>query len=179
MKLAQAPSRGHIGLRRSLGRRLGFGLGVVAAIAIVAAPIAQAGKPARAALFIPNVIDLPAGAACAFDIRIDVLVNQEFATTFERSGTDVLTHTTGRLVVSVTNVATGASETFNISGPGLNVTHADGTVTIHYFGRGMPFADNGMWVTTGPSLQEVAADGSIISTTFSSNRSRDVCAEIG
>lgn len=151
----------------------------MAGLAILAAPIAQAGRPAREALFIPDVIDLPAGAACTFDVRIDVLVNREFATTFERSGTDVVTLTTGRLVVSVTNVATGASETFNISGPGLNVNHADGTLTIYYYGRGMPFADNGMWVTTGPAVQEIAADGSVISTTFASNRSRDVCAEIG
>jgi hypothetical protein len=162
-----------------MGRRIGGVLGLFAGLALVAAPIAQAGRPAREALFIPDVIDLPAGAGCAFDVRINVLVNEEVVTTFERSGTDTVAHTTGRLVVSVTNVATGASATYNISGPGLNVTHADGTVTIHYYGRGLPFADNGMWLTSGPALQEVAADGSVTSTTFSSNRARDVCAEIG
>ena len=142
------------------------------------APAALAGQPARAPLFIPGPFEFPAGAACAFDVRLDILVNEEVTTTFTAPGTEVRILTTGRLIVGLTNEATGREIDVNISGPGWTTVHADGSSTLLFLGEGLPFVDGALFVSSGPVIQELAPDGSIVSTSAPTGHARDMCAAL-
>jgi hypothetical protein len=143
------------------------------------APAAFAGAPTRQALDLPDVIEIPAGDACDFPLRLDILVNFEVNTTYESRGDETWIRTTGRLIVGVTNEWNGHSVVVNISGPGLTVIHADGSATTYYYGRSLPFPDGGFFVSSGPVIQEFAADGALTDTSSPIGFARDMCAELG
>lgn len=64
--------------------------------------------------------DFPAGELCAFPVRVTTVYGQ---TTHNTGQGDTLV--TGPFTATVTNLTTGATETFNISGPSLFRTGPD------------------------------------------------------
>lgn len=164
------------------GRRRWLMPGFFACLAIVAglgAPAAFAAAPIREPLGLPDSISLAAGDACAFPVRIDVLVNGEYTTTFPEENGDTNILTTGRLIVRLVNESNGNEIIVNISGPGMTVIHADGSSTVTLSGQSLPFVPDHLYVTSGPVVQEYAADGTLLSTSGPSGNVRDMCLELG
>jgi hypothetical protein len=69
------------------------------------------------------VLEYPAGEFCSFPVRFTFLDGQRL---HEGQGTVILT---GPFVATVTNLASGASQTFNASGPTL-VEHRSGALVL-------------------------------------------------
>src|SRR5690349_22951748 len=63
---------------------------------------------------------------CPFEVKIDYVSHQRAETTVELDGTKVV-RATGHATATVTNVSTGKSLRYNISGPGTTTTHPDGS----------------------------------------------------
>jgi hypothetical protein len=106
-------------------------------------PLAAAGRGTPTREPIPdeaNTADFPAGLVCSFELAVDVVANNEVATTFPaKPNGDVVVLITGRLVNRITNVETGESITVNVSGP-LRITfHPDGSATTENEGRTLVF----------------------------------------
>lgn len=74
---------------------------------------------------------------CAFDVRLSYLVNDEQGRTTTQSNGDVVQTFRGHLVVSLQNVETGKSLTYNTSGPGAVATHPDGSCTVDTHGTNL------------------------------------------
>jgi hypothetical protein len=86
---------------------------------------------------------------CPFTVVLDTVVNGEFSKTHENGVTIV----TGRLVVQVTNQETGASKTYNVSGP-VRILPASGTTQIvELLGRSL---------LTDPSLGVIVTSGRLV-----------------
>lgn len=80
---------------------------------------------------------------CAFPVHIEILVNREYGKTSEAADGSTVIHVTGRLVVEVANVDTGASITVNAGGPGTLMYSPDGTTLIfHFLGRSLVYSPN-------------------------------------
>jgi hypothetical protein len=84
----------------------------VALLVVLAVPTAALAAPKLPGVE-PSVLEFPAGEFCSFPVRLTILDGQRL---HEGQGTVTLT---GPFVVTVTNLATGASQTFNASGPTL------------------------------------------------------------
>jgi hypothetical protein len=126
-------------------------------------PAALADKPIREPLPAPPFFLVT--DSCSFDVRVDVLVNKEFITTFT-SGKQIIT---GRLVAQVTNLDDPSkSRVLQISGPAINDL-ADPS-TFNLSGSSLVFFPGVMVLTHGPvSL-------TFDSFTQTSASSVDVCA---
>jgi hypothetical protein len=81
----------------------------VALLAILAVPTAALAAPAIPGAE-PIVLDFPAGEFCSFPVQLTILDGQRL---HEGQGTVLLT---GPFTATVTNLASGASQTFNASG---------------------------------------------------------------
>jgi hypothetical protein len=126
-------------------------------------PAALADKPIREPLPAPPFFLVT--DSCSFDVRVDVLVNKEFITTFT-SGKQIIT---GRLVARVTNLDDPSkSRVLQISGPAINDL-ADPS-TFNLSGSSLIFFPGVMVVTHGPV--SLTSD----SFTQTSASSVDVCA---
>ena len=86
---------------------LALAVGLAAALAV---PTAAADPPVHEPL---PPADFTLRGICGFPLRVETVANRAKQTTFS-NGTQLVT---GRLVVRLTNVRTGASEVVNISGP--------------------------------------------------------------
>ena len=75
-------------------------------------------------------IFLPGAAFCGFDVDINPVEDNEFATTTTLADGTTVTSVTGRFVESYTNLATGKSIVRDVSGPTTTTTHPDGTATF-------------------------------------------------
>jgi hypothetical protein len=107
-------------------------------VAALATPVAAA-KPTREFLAAPPFIELAAGELCAFPVRINVLINQEYGTTFfDAAGNPTHTIVTGRFVLELVNVNTSKSVVVNASGPGLVVYEGD-NIRVTLRGRSLIF----------------------------------------
>jgi hypothetical protein len=84
----------------------------VALLVILAVPTAALAAP-KVPGAEPAVLDFPAGELCSFRVQFTILDGQRL---HEDQGTVILT---GPLTVTVKNLASGASQTFNASGPTL------------------------------------------------------------
>ncbi|HEX2434182.1 MAG TPA: hypothetical protein VHI55_09575 [Gaiellaceae bacterium] len=132
-------------------------------------PAALADKPAREPLPAPPFF--LATDSCSFDVRIDILVNKEFLTTFTSGKTLI----TGRLVARVTNLDDPSkSRVLNISGPGKNDL-ADPS-TFNLSGSSLIFFPGVMVLAHGPVSLTFDADGNVTSFTQTSASSVDLCA---
>jgi hypothetical protein len=115
-----------------------------------AAPVGAAG-PTREFLPAPAFIDFGAGELCTFPVRINVLVNKEYGTTFfDAAGQPTRTLISGRLIVEVVNQLTGKSVVVNASGPGL-VVYEGVNIRVTLRGRSLIFlpSDHLLYLNTG------------------------------
>ena len=117
-------------------------LAMLGLLVVLASPtsVNAAGKPVREFLPAPEFIELAPGDVCEFGVRIDVLVNEEFGTTFtDDAGVPLRTIVTGRLVLKVTNLSDPSkSLVVNASGPGLVVYEGD-LIRVTLRGRALVF----------------------------------------
>jgi hypothetical protein len=144
----------------------GAGLALFVAAAALA-PVAVAGKPVREPSPFPS---FTITGSCSFDVRLDVLVNKEFATTFANGKVIV----TGRLVLKATNVdQEQQSRVLQISGPGFADLADPAALTLS--GTSLVFAPGMMLVTKGPVTATFDEDGNVTIDQTSAS-SVDVCA---
>jgi hypothetical protein len=85
----------------------------VALLVILAVPTAALAAP-KVPGAEPDVLDFPAGELCSFPVELTILNG-----TLPRPGQGMVI-VTGPLTVTVTNLDSGASQTFNASGPTFN-----------------------------------------------------------
>jgi hypothetical protein len=135
--------------------------------------ISAIGKPTRSPVtFEP--IEFAAGEFCSFAVAIDFPAQQYIATTFPpKPNGDVVEIQTGRVIARYTNLSTGTSVTYNISGPTRITFHADGSVTLELPGP-QGFFNSINW---GRIVIEFSPDGvgTIIKQT---GHAVDVCAAL-
>jgi hypothetical protein len=123
-------------------------------LAVLATPAAAA-KPTREFLPAPEFIEFAAGELCAFPVRIDVLINKEYGTTFfDAAGQPTRTIVAGRLVLRLVNVDTSKSVVVNASGPGLVVYEGD-NIRVTLRGRSLIFlpSDHLLYLNTGQVVE--------------------------
>jgi hypothetical protein len=132
-------------------------------------PAALADKPIREPLPAPPFFLVT--DSCSFAVRIDVLVNKEFITTFT-SGKQL---GTGRLIVRVTNLDDPSkSRVLNVSGPAKSDLADPSTVPLS--GSSLIFFPGVLRLTHGPVSLTIDADGNVTSFTQTSASSVDLCA---
>ena len=124
---------------------------LVATIALLALSPAAGAAPNPRSHRIPveQPADLVLTGLCPFTVVLDTVVNGEFAKTHENG----VTITTGRLVVRVTNQETGASKTYNVSGPVREIPESDTTEIVELLGRS---------VLTDPSFGVIVTSGRLV-----------------
>jgi hypothetical protein len=148
------------------------------------AAMGSSGKPIRSPL--PNgPISFPAGQACSFPLLGTVVVNKEVSKTFppEANG-DVLVKISGRLVFDLTNGNTNKTIEENLSGPGTEVFHTDGSVTFTGLGRSLfVFTPTDIpagpmtFIYSGQTVETITPSGQSILLSQSGN-AEDVCAAL-
>jgi hypothetical protein len=150
-------------------KRLVFMTGLALAAALLVPSVAAADQPIREGL---PAEDFTIEGSCAFDVDVQILVNNEFITTFS-NGRQLIT---GALKVRLTNVETGKSIDLNISGPGFITPHEDGSVTFELSGRSLVFDLGLLELTSGPAILEFDPAGNLVSYTKTSAATVDLCA---
>lgn len=82
--------------------------------------------------------DFVISGSCDFDVFLHVVENKEFITTyFDDDGNPIRQIVTGRFVVELTNVETGESILYDISGPVFFTFSEDGSFDAVLGGRGL------------------------------------------
>ena len=110
---------------------------VAAALILAAAAPASADKPLREP-FPQGDIILP--GSCDFDVFSHTVEDNAKSTTyFDEDGNPTRQIINGRLVVELTNVETGKSIVYNISGPVFVTFFEDGSVDVVFGGRSLSF----------------------------------------
>jgi hypothetical protein len=130
-------------------------------------PAALADKPSRDPLPAPPTFTI--SGSCSFDVRVDVLSNKEFITTFA-SGKQIVT---GQLFVRVTNLSTGKAMNLNISGPGIEDLSSPSIFNLS--GTSLVFFPGVLALTRGPITLTFDAKGNVTSFTQTSASSLDLC----
>lgn len=124
---------------------------LVAAVALLAlAPVADAApNPRSHRIPVEQPHNEVLTGLCPFPVVLDTVVNGEFSKTHQ----DGVTIVTGRLVVRVTNQETGASRTYNVSGP-VRITPESGTtLVVELMGRS---------ILTDPSVGVIVSSGRVV-----------------
>jgi len=160
-------------------QRLVIAAGAALLVLSAAVPAVMAGRPSRDYLATPDYIEFGAGEACAFPVRVDFLVNKEYGMTFSNAeGTFVRQLIAGQLIISLTNTSNGRSITVDISGPGQVIAHADGSSTFILRGNSLPVVPGRLYTTTGTVVQELDADGNLLSTSTATGTENDRCPSL-
>lgn len=136
-------------------RRVGTLVILSTLMLVASAAPAAAAKPIREFLPAPEFIEFAAGELCDFPVRIDVLINQEYGTTFfDEFGQPTHTIITGRLVLGLVNLDTSKSAVVNASGPGLVVYEGD-NIRVTLRGRSLIFlpSDHLLYLNTGQVVE--------------------------
>jgi hypothetical protein len=135
--------------------------------------ISAIGKPTRSPVPF-ETIELPAGEFCSFAVLLEVPASKIIAKTFppEPNG-DVVVLATGKLFARFTNLSTGTSITYNISGPTRTTFHADGSVTAELPGP-QGFISTINW---GRMVVEFSPDGEI-TIIKQTGHAEDICATL-
>lgn len=116
-------------------RRLMVLLAVVA-VGGTALSSAQAAGPIRVPESFPDPVIRPAGKVCVFPVELQALDFQVYDLVFPTDPNgDTRIIATGHVVEMITNLATGASVTVNVSGPVFITVHPDGSVSFILAGR--------------------------------------------
>ena len=108
---------------------------------------------------------------CSFSVFRHVLENRSVRTTFS-NGDQLLT---GTFKERLTNLSTGKSIDVNASGPVLTQFHADGSSTETARGRQFVRPFNQLLITTGLTIVERNAAGTIVGFTQRGGTSQNVC----
>jgi hypothetical protein len=155
---------------------------VLAALTFAAlASPAAAAKPSRDPLEIaPELLAFPAGAACDFPVHIEILLNREYIKTWtDADGNPIRDQINGSLRIRLVNDLTGASVDLNVGGPGRNLYHGDGTMSVVFLGNALPIFEGVFYLTRGFHSFEVnVADFSLIEIGPAHGRIIDACAMI-
>jgi hypothetical protein len=124
---------------------------LVAAAALLAlAPTADAApNPRSHRIPVEQPQDQVLTGLCPFAVELDTVVNGEFSKTHQ----DGVTIITGRLVVRVTNQETGASRTYNVSGPVRVTPESDTSLVVELLGRS---------ILTDPSVGVIVSSGRLV-----------------
>jgi hypothetical protein len=136
-------------------RRVGTVVILSILVLIASAAPAAAARPTREFLPAPEFIEFAAGELCDFPVRIDVLVNKEFGTTFfDADGQPTRTLVSGRLILRLVNLDTSKSTVVNASGPGLVVYEGD-NIRVTLRGRSLIFlpSDHLLYLNTGQVVE--------------------------
>jgi hypothetical protein len=157
-----------------------IGLGMMVAAVVLASTPASAVKPDR--VFVPSEDGIVSGV-CPFDLGITVLEDNVHTTTFfDQDGNVTRLHSSGTLVVELSNEQTGDSMVANISGPGTvtftddsEVLEAVGPWLFFFFPGDLGEGEPGMaLLTTGRFVVEFSAED--VSILEQRGRVVDVCA---
>jgi hypothetical protein len=135
--------------------------------------VSAIGKPTRSPVPFETV-ELPAGTFCSFAVLVELPEHKVTAKTFppEPNG-DVVQLSTGHLVARYTNLSTGKSITYNISGPTRVTFHADGSVTLELPG---PQGFIG-FINWGQLVVEISPDG-VLTIIKQTGHAEDICAAL-
>ena len=136
-------------------RRAGTVFILSALMVMASAAPAAAAKPVREFLPAPAFIEFAAGELCAFPVRIDVVLNREYGTTFfDAAGQPTRTIVTGSLILRIVNLATSKSVTVNAGGPGLVLYEGD-NIRVTLRGRSLIFlpSDHLLYLNTGQVVE--------------------------
>jgi hypothetical protein len=128
-----------------------------------AAPAAQACAPSPWQPYRTSPFVDEAGTTCAFEVKGDIVVDQERIRTLATgpNGAPTEQEITGPLTIRFTNTANGASVTRDLAGTGWLYYHSDGTQTWVVSGHislgihvGNPYESPGEWVYDGRTVLE-------------------------
>ena len=128
-------------------------------------------------------IFLPGAAFCGFDVDINPVEDNEFATITTLADATTITNVSGRFVESYTNLATGKTITRNVSGPTTTTQRPDGTATFVGAGNNrLIFGPRGrantgepaLVITTGRVI--VTFDGNVATSFALAGRQENLCA---
>lgn len=171
---------------RRLRRAVVVGLAVALLGLIVGSTAALGAKPDRSP-YNPGPLDLPAGFACPFDIRIETVSGELTETIFSNGSV----HYTGSRHERVTNLDTGASVTVPTSGRARFTFPDDGVVrfqasgrTLFYFFPGDvgpfgPVGDNGALYYVQGGVDEILEGDDFVVTSFEwGGRATELCGLI-
>jgi hypothetical protein len=159
-------------------------VGAIALVALSAAPALAGGKPVKASEESPPPVTYPAGELCDFDLLVEDILNTSHSLSFPAAddGTQRVLFG-GRIVLRLTNLATGMSRVYNASGPGtfsfgdtlIVKAHGPWLLTFFEGDAGGP----GVWYTRGAMRVEVDLEtGQVISASRPRN-AIDVCEQLG
>lgn len=148
-------------------RRRRFLVPVMALLSLLLAAPASVGPPSQIRITGADSIELPAGAVCPFPMLIEVEQNFKVISFAEPIGLGIATLTAGNIKAVVTNLATGESISFDISGPAF--LDASGA-PVFGTGQTLLFTEDGLLHSAGRVTRDAAGELHI------SGRTRDVCA---
>jgi hypothetical protein len=159
-------------------------LSVVSLLLVLLLPAspASADKPLREPF--PSG-DIVISGSCAFDVFLHTIENKEVNKTyFDKDGNPIQQIVNGRLVVELTNVETGKSIVYNISGPGHLTFFEDGSLEFVLGGRSLNWYLPGevenlplMFVNSGQVTTHVDPAGNIVGVE-QVGHVEDVCAAL-
>jgi hypothetical protein len=161
-------------VRSGAARRALSAIGAAALLLAVSAPATLAAKPDREFLDADAHLDIQADEACGFPVGFDTLTNNEYITFFVTHDGSFRDHISGRLVARLTHGDKGV--VLNISGPGYDVPHDDGSVTLYFLGNALIWAPGYMITTSGQVSLDFGADGSVTNLDTSRGHVTDICA---
>jgi len=163
----------------------------VSAMALLVYPAtlsAANGKPTRFAITDEQqAFDFSAGSACSFELAGTPVSNNEYVKMYpvDANG-DVRVLINGNLTLQLTNVGTRQSIIVNVSGPGTQVQHADGSIDATLGGSVIvifvaPFNPRGpaTYIYTGHTVLSFAPPfGLLTLVSTTDNKPFDVCAAL-
>jgi hypothetical protein len=154
---------------------------VAAALILAAAAPASADKPLREPFPQGDII---ISGSCDFDVLVHNVENKEFIKTyFDDDGNPTRQIVNGRLVSEVTNLETGESIVYNISGPGFLTFFEDGSLDFVFGGRSLVWFFPGevedlplVFVNSGQVTLHIDPEGNIVVEQV--GEVEDVCAAL-
>ena len=136
--------------------------------------ISAIGKPTRSPVPFPERVEFAAGQFCSFAVLLEFPVAQVIAKSFPpKPNGDVVEIQTGKAFARYTNLSTGKSITYNISGPTRLIFHPDGSLTVIAPGPQL-FFDSIHW---GNIVGEFSPDGELTLIKVT-GRTENVCAAL-
>lgn len=160
------------------------------AIALLVYPAALSaadGKPTKVAVTDDQQsFSFRAGRVCSFALAGTPVTNNQFIKTYPADANgDFRVTVEGALKARVTNVDTGKSLVFNVSGPTAQIFHADGTsdltldgsVMVLFNARFNPLGPH-TYIYTGHTELSVSDDGILTPVSTTDKQPFDVCAAL-